>query len=46
MLFDFESDIKNKEGCVFFNISILNSEQKYEMDKLIAGPKLILIFNL
>ena len=45
LYFDFESDIKN-EKAVFFNISILDSDQKYVMEKRAAGPNLDLIFNL
>lgn len=38
--------ISKTKKAVFFIISILDSDQKYEMEKRAAGPNLILIFNL
>ena len=38
--------IPKTKKAVFFIISILDSDQKYVMEKLAAGPNLDLIFNL
>ena len=43
--FVFYHNTKNEKLPVFFHISLLGSDQKYEMEKRAPGQNLILIFN-